>query len=725
MEELFEKEEDQDQLSQEVDKTNSLPDMSDMSGSAARQFIEQGQGRGGGNPLQRLGQKLEGALDTAQVNTADFIDNTFQGDQRTKEEIKADQDAIYAQGRADMDEIQQKLNQEKGFVPELIRASKGGLGDAIESVGDFANLSYDTLKYGMNSVLGKKIEDERNPTIGDYEKRRNYLEIPDVYEPQNQTKIGQMARALYEFGFLVKFTGGPGAISKTALTKAGLTKLPILKSSAQFVAGNKPLQFITKFGRVLGEGGAAELISESSTVGNIINAANQYVPYLVPPIVKRLAVDDDDSPWEAKLKTVTAGGALNQIGWFLSAFFRHGAKVSKVEFNKARKQGKSLIESVQIGNEAGNNEVKRRVLAEMLNQERATQKLAKTKVDLGIGVDPTDPLDRYIRNHLDDEDLKSYLELVEFNSLEGVDRVQFAKNQDEIIRYTDLAKRIGARKGDVWDDVKYSSTNLDIDNSGRQPDPHVNSDQFDDFEKSTYAKNIDAVDDVVKEAKNSPDVETNLFDEADILNAAKGPVNTSKVRASNTSIGKELLDRASLGDKNIREIMKETVDEIESKMIKTYSGEDYEALAIQAVKRAEPILRSISRFTQGEVKDLVKSYKRNLTLNRKNKGEYREYSYGLDKEGNPQIITTIGPIQKDANLIILRSLGKTMANLSAGTLEISNGMPVITQFEKLADLMKVIFKETKQQQHAWGIDGLLMKEGDLNVVEKLAQNLIS
>ena len=157
MEELFEKEEDQDQLSQEVDKTNSLPDMSDMSGSAARQFIEQGQGRGGGNPLQRLGQKLEGALDTAQVNTADFIDNTFQGDQRTKEEIKADQDAIYAQGRADMDEIQQKLNQEKGFVPELIRASKGGLGDAIESVGDFANLSYDTLKYGMNSVLGKKL----------------------------------------------------------------------------------------------------------------------------------------------------------------------------------------------------------------------------------------------------------------------------------------------------------------------------------------------------------------------------------------------------------------------------------------------------------------------------------------------------------------------------------------------------------------------------------------
>ena len=697
-------------LPQEENTENQLPDMSDVS-SMAEEFAKQNDSK---NAFQQF-------TDDLRVNARDFVDNRFQGDQRSKEEIRADQEAIFAQKSEDMAESQEVLNEQKGVVPETIRSVSGGIIDTAESLGNFAYLSKDTLETGMKHVLGQPVKDTENPFHENY-KGGSYFEMPDVYEPENKTNIGKMARGLIEFGLLVRLTGGVGGIGKATLTKAGLTNLGVLRSGSKFIASNKPLQFISKAGRVFGEGGAAELISQSSEGGNIINLANQYTPWLVPPIVNRLAVDDNDSVWEAKLKTVAAGGGLNHIGWYVSAFFRHAPKAAKAAFDKAKKSGKSLDEAVQIGNEAGTNELKRQVLREMLNQERAAQKLAKVKNNLGIGVDPTDPLDKYIRNHLDEDDLKAYSELIEFNSLEGVDRVQFAKNQDEIIRYTDLAKRIGARKGDVWDDIKYSSTDLDLENVGRQPDAHVNPELFDDIEKVTYAKNVDAIEDVVTEAKTSPEIETNLVDEADILNHAKGPSNTSPTRASNTAIGKELIDRAAGGDKNLREIFQETVDDISKRMAKTYSGEDYEALAIQAVRRAEPILESIAGFTQGKIKDLKRSYTTRLRIGKKKGDEFRTFSYGKDKDGNSLIIDTIGPVQKDANLIILRSLGKTMANLSAGTLEISNGMSVFTNFEKLADLMKVVFEKTKEYQYAWGLDGQLQQAGDLKRIDTLRAN---
>ena len=45
---------------------------------------------------------------------------------------------------------------------------------------------------------------------------------------------------------------------------------------------------------------------------------------------------------------------------------------------------------------------------------------------------------------------------------------------------------MGARKGDKWDDVKGTSKGLLEENSGRKPDPVVNPDQFDEFEKGSY-----------------------------------------------------------------------------------------------------------------------------------------------------------------------------------------------------------------------------------------------
>ena len=154
-------------------------------------------------------------------------------------------------------------------------------------------------------------------------------------------------------------------------------------------------------------------------------------------------------------------------------------------------------------------------------------------------------------------------------------------------------------------------------------------------------------------------------------------------------------------------------------MSKRYSPADYDDLAIQAVKRAEPILQRIGDFTRGDVTSLLNTYKKNISTGGKlGTKEYRRYSYGLDRQGKPRYINTIGPIQKDANMIILKSLAQTMSNLATGSLEIKNKLTVMKNFEKLADLMKLVTVKTKEYTYAWGIDGQL-QQGNVKLLDKL------
>ena len=62
---------------------------------------------------------------------------------------------------------------------------------------------------------------------------------------------------------------------------------------------------------------------------------------------------------------------------------------------------------------------------------------------------------------------------------------------------------------------------------------------------------------------------------------------------------------------------------------------------------------------------------------KKGSDEYRTFSYGKDPEtGQPRYLETIGPLEKDANMIILNSIAKTISDLSTGALEMSNGLTV-------------------------------------------------
>ena len=682
------------------DEELELPNLSDV-GSPQLEALKQSQE--GGGILNQLNEGIEAA--GAQVR--DFIDNTFQGDQRSLEEIKEDRQVIADEGRQKLDESQQVLNASTNPVAEGVRSTVGGGIDAVESVGSFLKLSKDTMDTGLNTVLGKAVDPETNPFSEEYQ-GGSYFEIPDIYEPENTTNIGKLARGLVEFGLLTRWTGGVGGLG---VAKTGLTKAPLVRSAGAFIAGNKPLQFLAAGGKISAEGAFAELISESSEYANIANLAQDFTPWLLPGIMERLAIDEDDTAWEARLKTVTAGAGLNHIGYFFSGLIRGGFKTARTTAREAIKKGKSVQDAIKLGNDAGTKEFKSAMLEEVLNAERGANKLAEVKLNQGVGIDPADPFDKYIRRHLDEEDLKNYDNAL--NDVETSNIDQRVEANSTIQELQQKAQTNGSAKGDVWNDDRYSSTNLDSENAGRQPDPTVNPDQFDDYEKVSYVKEVNAVENVIDQAKKSPDIQSTLFDEADILKEVSGPIHNAE------KITKDVIKRVSGGDKNLEEIFTEVIDDITKQMSKKYSPADYEDLAIQAVKRAEPILQRIGDFTKGDSTSLLNTYKKSISKGTKlGTKEYRRYSYGLDKNGKARYIDTIGPIQKDANMIILKSLAQTMSNLATGSLEIKNKLTVMKNFEKLADLMKVVTVKTKEYTYAWGIDGQL-QQGNVKLLDKL------
>ena len=182
-----------------------------------------------------------------------------------------------------------------------------------------------------------------------------------------------------------------------------------------------------------------------------------------------------------------------------------------------------------------------------------------------------------------------------------------------------------------------------------------------------------------------------------------------------------MVKRSAGGDKNLEEIMTEVVDDIKEQMLRTYKAEDYEDQAIQAAKRAEPILNMIANFTKGDVKNIAKEYTKSINALFKGKQgtkPYRIFSYGTDEVGRGKIIKTIDRIQKDANMIVLKSLAKTMSNLATGALEVKNNLTITQNFERMADLMKVITIKTKEYMYAWGIDGQL-QQSNVRVLDKL------
>ena len=142
----------------------ALPDMTDLGGAqleAVKQANEQSSG------VLGIANQVSGAIEDAAVNVRDFVDNTFQGDQRSKDQIREDRATIREESKRRNEENIEQLREDMPVATEVSKALVGGKLDTLESIGSFARLTADTMNTGLQKVMGKPITN--NPFSDQYE----------------------------------------------------------------------------------------------------------------------------------------------------------------------------------------------------------------------------------------------------------------------------------------------------------------------------------------------------------------------------------------------------------------------------------------------------------------------------------------------------------------------------------------------------------------------------
>ena len=546
----------------------------------------------------------------------------------------------------------------EGTIPsEVARMMLGGGQDAIKSLGEFADLSGDSIKTKLAETLGHTVDPTQNPWHPEYQKG-NWINIPYAVK-ENKTGWGKLGRGLIEFGLLTRWTGqaGRGLGAATGVTR----------TANATIAGNKYINFVAKGVRISAEGGAADLISSSSEMGNIANLLEEHTPWLLPQVMSMLAVRPEDNPWEARIKTVAAGAGMNHIAAFASALLRGSWRAI---------DGMRAGEAVDVANDAGNKVFKDTMQLELdLNENNATQTAANRYAE-GRGIGRADARDEYLRQYLSPEDYQRYTN-------------QATSEADRAV-LDDLANKAGAESGDIFDFVEYRSQGQEAASLNRQPDPFVNPEGFSNSEKATYRGGLTK----------------NVAGEA-FSDAKKG----GNGRTYTPIASEHQIRSIALGNAQLRTIVEEVTNDIANSIFHSKDlskaipkGMSYEEFVQESYKIAEPLLRQMDLWANGKQVDLEKVFKKIM----KEGPEGR--SFGMV---DGEVVQTIGPIQKSANIIAIRSLGNLVSDLSTSALSISDDLPIQRQAEMIFDAMKVLFIENKKFGMMWGLDGQAQQIGFL------------
>ena len=560
---------------------------------------------------------------------------------------RIDKKAEYAEAVQDFQD-----NYTSDPLSEGIKAVSGGLMDAADSVTQFGELTGDTIKTGLNSLIGKPINPSQNPFHEDYISREiDWLDIPEEFKPENHTGLGKFARGLAEFGFLVRWTGGLGKAS-------GVGNLPALRSANTAIAGNKYLKFLDKGTRIFAEGAVADLISSSSEAGNIANLAEEYVPWLAPDIMNALAVRPEDNSWLARIKTVTAGGGMNHVAHAVGAFSK-----GLWRYVDDIKAGKDIPTARENANKAYQDEV----VAQIEADEVASTQMAAENFVEGKGISHADPRDEYLRKYLSEDEYTNYTN----PAMSDVYRNQM----------DNVANTRGAGAGDAWDEMSYQSVS-DAANP-RELDPFVNPKSFDPSERATYRSEPNAIKKSVRES---------------IANVKQG----GDAR-SYTPIATESQIRAiSRGNKSIRELVDKAANEITDAAFKDLDNRlDWADVKDVIIRQADPMINMLEDFVEGKGGNLARNFKKALN-DPKNKRVY------MDDGGK---ITTVSPTTKGANVLVLNALARTISDIADGAYHMSDKTNIIRQSEMAMDAMKVLLTENKKMGFMWSLDGHAQQHG--------------
>ena len=563
-------------------------------------------------------------------------------------------------------EESQPQEEEKEGVNLLEEASAvvgGGAIDAVESVGDFAELTGDTLKTGLNHLLGQPIDETQNPFDENYiHGDADFLNIPDrIHDSQGnvlwedaqpKTAIGKFGRGLVEFGLLSVGTAGVGGATLGG-ARLGVRGLAAARAMGIGAKGSRYIKYLQTGARIGSEGAIADLISTSSEHANIMNLAQENIPWAVPIIGDMIAVAPEDNPWTARFKSVVAGAGLNYVGHAIGAIYKGFWAAGR-----ARKAGKTVDEANAIGNDTAAADFD----ANMARDEVGRTEMALDQYQQGRGVSRAEPLDEYMRTYLSPEEYDEWAT----KNASGLD--------EDALRATELksqAEGKGAEVEDVWDEDIQSNTKRLEEDANRAPAEFVNENQYSQTEKATVVAPEGAVRQHVQETINSR--------------------KTGGESKSYTPIISESYLRAlSRGDANIRKYVEEVADDITDAAFKNVENRlSWDEVKTTVLRQANELLEVLEGGG-----DIANTFKKALD----DPESYRVYA------DNGSRLITISPTQKAANVLVMNALGKQIEGVAKGTLTIAD-QPIGRQAETLFDSLKVLLVENKKMGMMWGLDG--------------------
>lgn len=618
---------------------------------------------------------------------------------------------------------------DQGFLPdnpvELIKeagkAAIGGTTDAIDSVGSFGDLVGDTAITAVNSLFG--VEDTKNNPFHENYEQGAWWDIPDHMVPENASGLGKLTRGLVEFGVLASVTGGLGG------GYAGATKLGVKLAKGAVRAGQKKfiartISYIPKGAKVASEGAIADLISSSSEMGNIANLVHQYAPFI--PFSQALAIDPErDNPWLARIKTMAAGAGLNVTGDVLIGTIR-GAWAAAKEFNKTG--------NIELANIKGTAKAEEYVAGQDVTKKAHDDVMKAKSTEEGKGIVERNYREEYNQKHLDEDDFAEWKSLTEGGDLSpymisflrkdnaGFNADMFRVEEGQyrgIESLNELAERIGNRKKDPWVEEKGASTGQIAEDATREPDPFVNPDKFNLSEKSSHSPN-----------KTNKKEATREMIEETVINNKRGensgsstiPMSEADVRTASTDMGSDV----------IYQYLKEGADEIGEMAFKQNVKQKVNAALPQDGKidtrrfSQEEVTRTVLEAAEemyGQIADGGLDSLKNLQAYFKNKDKYIDWSF--DKNNK---FTTGTPEMKAALMLLINSLGRKVADISTGAMDLPQGMSRYRAAEQVYDLMQIIMVEQKKIGYLTGnalLQNKLSKQGvvgSFTADERLAIN---
>lgn len=272
------------------------------------------------------------------IPATDFVDNTFQGNKYTPDQIAEQINKAQQSGSKVLREKQARdraaFKKNNPALAEISNVLEGGALSAAESVIDTARLVGESVKSGAARLFPKLVgplNPERDPFSGKYQRISEDLGSSAAAE----TPLGKVAQGFLGFGITLALTGGLGGGSG------------LVGATRALRAGEGVTGAVKGFGASGAIRGAfADLIYKPED-GNLSNLIKENAPEWYPTWLTALSVEDGENPWLSRLKTGFEGALVSEVGDLIFDTVK-AVNVSR----KALKSGVDKEKAIDLGIES-------------------------------------------------------------------------------------------------------------------------------------------------------------------------------------------------------------------------------------------------------------------------------------------------------------------------------------------------------------------------------------